>query len=105
MNSKNVLSMSKSKPSNQDCGNEKRVEMVRKITELLSVNYVEGKYHVTIWNFAISKGFDTQEEAIRLIEEKDIDMLITAMYGIGSQLVKEATDKINEKLEYSKKEK
>lgn len=95
MNSENVLSMAKSSANNQNCGSIDRVEMDRQVTELLHVKYDENKegYYVTLWGMAISKLCKTQEEAIGYIERNDPDMLITAMYGIASQLIKENNEK------------
>lgn len=95
MSSKNVLSMAKSSVSNQNCGNEERIEIDRQVTELLHVKYDENKegYYVTLWGMAISKLCKTQKEAIGFIESNDPDMLITAMYGIASQLIKENNEK------------
>lgn len=95
MNLKNALNLSKSSANSQDCGNEKRVEMDRKVTELLHVKYdVEREgYYVTLWGMAISPMCKTQEEAIGYIQRNDTDMLVTAMYGIASQLIKENNEK------------
>lgn len=87
--------MAKSSANNQNCGIEERIEMDRRITELLHVKYDEKKegYYVTLWGMAISKLCKTQEEAIGYIERNDVDMLITAMYGIANQLIKENNEK------------
>lgn len=78
--------------------NEVRIEVIRKVTELLDICLINEKYHVCLWNGAITKGFDTQEEAMEMIEKKDVDMIITAMWAVGTVLMNEANNKANEKI-------
>lgn len=91
----NVLSMSKSERSKAGCGTEKRIEMDVKVTDLLHIKCDEetGKYYVALWGMGISNPMETQAECMELIKKSDPDMLITAMYGIASQLIKENNEK------------
>lgn len=96
MNTKKQSNSSKLEDGNESYSTEIRIETDRKITEMLHVKEIEGKYHVTLWGGAITPGMDTQEEAIRLIENRDIDMLITAMWGVACEAINNWLNKTKE---------
>lgn len=87
MNTKKQSNSSKLEDGNENSSTEIRVEVDRKITEMLHVKEIDGKYHVTLWGGAITPGMETQEEAIKLIEDRDPDMLITAMWGVSCEAI------------------
>lgn len=90
-NTGNVLSMLKSEQNNSNYGEEgERVELTRKLTDLLEIKYVEGGYYITLWGFAISERYNNADDAEYIFlnnTKKRIDMILTATYGIMNVLL------------------